>query len=375
MRDLENRESIKNLTAAILAGCAIAGIGNTVQAEEIELTQKISDIPVEDLGTSKNISWKQLDTAPETDTPNTISVKVSESDTLYYSYEYVPHGYQIINERPDTSLDVTNIKNILFQDISTNYYQFGVTYTNNDKPEIDIKADFINNKVENNQEIIGGAINNSGKIGNISGDFVNNVLKSNAYRYSEVYGGNIFNSGTINNITGDFINNYGYSYGSEVNGVAICNRGTISNITGNFINNAANSFYTKTDGAAIYNYNNGVIGSINGNFINNKVETSYGSYTLGGAIYNSSIIGSINSNFINNSVKSSTSSLGGAIHNTGTIGNISGNFINNIADSYSLEGKGGAIYNSGTIGDKNTDGNVVGGIINSTFLNNFAETT
>ena len=116
---------------------------------------------------------------------------------------------------------------------------------------------------------------------------------------------------------------------------------------------------------------------------------------MGGAIYNicyyvgstgyyiNSIIENIEANFIGNYTSSGDSPAGGgAIYNTATIGDITGNFIGNYVQG-SSEARGGAIYNysdeplqhPATIGSKDEDGNVVGGLINSSFINNHATAT
>ena len=67
-----------------------------------------------------------------------------------------------------------------------------------------------------------------------------------------------------------------------------------------------------------------------------------------------------------------SNSGGGAIYNGATVGDITGNFIKNytktgLGDKFG----GGAIYNTGTLGSKDSDGKI-GGIINSTFIGNYA---
>ena len=137
-------------------------------------------------------------------------------------------------------------------------------------------------------------------------------------------------------------------------GGAIYNRGTIGNITGDFIGNYASSIGTG----------------------HNNVSSSDGALS-GGAIYNRGSIRDITGNFIENySSSSNGTAQGGAIYNTGTIGNITGDFIGNYSSSSNGIAQGGAIHNSnGTIGAKDEEGNVVGGIINSSFINNHATAT
>ena len=278
-----------------------------------------------------------------------------------------------------------------------------------------INADFINNYAIGGREIHngndsqleytshananGGAIFNysDATIGNITGDFIGN--------YASTLGGAIYNysDATIGNITGDFIGNYVSTFGG-----AIYNSGEIGNITGNFIGNYASSSsstYSSAYGGAIYNYSDASIGNITGDFIGNYASTlggaiyndyyttigditgdfignyASGSSAYGGAIYNGydTTIGDITCDFIGNYASSVDSyAFGGAIYNgyDTTIGDITGDFIGNYASSVDSYAFGGAIYNdSGTIGAKDDEGNVVGGFINSSFINNYATAT
>ncbi|MCL2017473.1 MAG: autotransporter outer membrane beta-barrel domain-containing protein [Alphaproteobacteria bacterium] len=155
------------------------------------------------------------------------------------------------------------------------------------------------------------------------------------------HGSAIFNTGSIGNIIGDFVNNTAINYSCGV----ICNFGSIESITGDFVATISNG------SATIYNYNIAAIGSINGNFIDNGL-----------AIHNeNAIIGFINGDFIGNSI---------AIYNYyGTIDNLTGDFIGNNSGIYNTRGNirniigdfiGNyyAIDNSGEI--KNIKGNFIG---------------
>ncbi len=105
---------------------------------------------------------------------------------------------------------------------------------NNNFAEINgINADFISN-----QAYHGGAIYNRGKIGDISGLFINNQ--------SEGGGNAVFNLGEIVNIGGQFVDNHdAYTYEARMmpmvldirGGGAILNRGTIGKIDAEFNNN------------------------------------------------------------------------------------------------------------------------------------------
>ncbi len=245
----------------------------------------------------------------------------------------------------------------------------------------DITGNFIGNSIHSDH---GGAIYNSGIIGNIIGNFVDNSIDFN---YNGVYGGAIYNTGIIDNITGDFIGNHAEKINTTSYGGAIYNYGTIGDITGDFIGNYADSGgainnsgtigditgdFIGNNGKAIYNANNNTIGDITGNFIGNNGRAIYNESTIrditgdfignnGGAIYNHGTIGDITGDFIGNYTSGYGSQGGEAIYNRGTIGDITGDFIGNYVQGES-EVFGGAIYNSGTIGD-----------ITGDFIGNYAQ--
>ena len=97
--------------------------------------------------------------------------------------------------------------------------------------------------------------NRGGDIGDVTGIFNSNT--------SAEGGAAIYNTGKIGNITADFINNEAQARGGAIaNGSA----GVIGNITGDFIGNISSA-----DGGAISN--EGAISAIiNSNFINNTVK-------------------------------------------------------------------------------------------------------
>ena len=287
----------------------------------------------------------------------------------------------------------------------------------------DITGDFIGNYANGGFSGYGGAIYNgagssdsasaSAVIGNITGDFIGNYTRSGNYFG---YGGAIYNragssdsasaSAVIGNITGDFVGNYAIG-NSEVYGGAIYNDSSskyssgsdsavaeIGNITGDFIGNYASG--SSVFGGAIYNGSNSSsnitthsdsavaeIGNITGDFIGNYVSGS--GYAYGGAIYNNAIyssvtIGNITGDFIGNYVSGSAYAYGGAIYNDNAqIGNITGDFIGNYAAASSSpasnDAYGGAIYNTGTIGAGDEQDNITGGVINSNFINNYAQSS
>ena len=269
-------------------------------------------------------------------------------------------GGAIYNRNSSTIGDITGN----FIGNSANY---GGAIYNEDSTIGNITGNFIGNSANSS----GGAIENSrGTIRDITGDFIGNS--------ASLYGGAIENSrGTIGDITGDFIGNSARNSGGAINNR---NSGTIEDITGDFIGNSASSY-----GGAIYNDTSSTIGDITGNFIGNSGRNYGGaiyndtstigditgdfignSANSGGTIYNGGTIGDITGDFIGNSARI----YGGAIYNDATIGNITGDFIGNSA-RYS----GGAIYNNGTIGAKDNDNTIIGGIINSSFVDNYAQAT
>lgn len=196
----------------------------------------------------------------------------------------------------------------------------------------------------------GGAIyidSTDANIDSINADFVgNNVFNAQGTQKSSEGGAIYLNGGKIDVISGTFLGNYASNYTSSFAGAgvgAIYNGGSINNISGIFISNYAYSLDGRAMGGAIYNdayIQNAYIQKIAGNFISNYTFSRQTS--SGGAIANFAIIDSINASFIGNSATSNFAAFGGAI------------------------------YNEGTIGNKDESGNLVDGIINSSFINNFA---
>lgn len=288
----------------------------------------------------------------------------------YYSYKYELKSGVVSNNRIDTYTNTPPSGNInspfinktaLQDPITISLIAGGAIYNSTGKTLHDINADFIGNNATttNAKSSIGGAIANSGIIGNITGDFIKNYASSaNSSVYSR--GGAIYNNfGKIGNIDGSFIGNYNKSSSTAYGGAILNNQNTseIGNITGSFIGNHNDSSSTSY-GGAIYN-GFGKIGDITGDFIGNY-NTSLSSSSNGGAIFNSSgKIGNITGGFVGNYNSSSSSSYGGAIYNSGgTIENLTGNFINNSSSSKNSSTYGGAIYNNGTIG--NISGDFIG---------------
>ena len=220
---------------------------------------------------------------------------------------------------------------------------------NNNFAEINgINADFISN-----QAYHGGAIYNRGKIGDISGLFINNQ--------SEGGGNAVFNLGEIVNIGGQFVDNHdAYTYEVRMmpmvldirGGGAILNRGTIGKIDAEFNNNIFK--YDRGGGAIL---NEGDIKEIYGKFTANEGPA-------GGAITNMNKIDLISAEFYANSADMGSALANGgeineiknsvfqnnydsaAVLNDGTIGKIDAKFINNVNGNNNMSS---AILNEGTI--------------------------
>lgn len=205
----------------------------------------------------------------------------------------------------------------------------------------EINANFSGNFVEStNSSSYGGAISNMGKISSVSGVFNNNYTKSINYA-GQVgsFGGAIYNEGNIGDIKANFDGNFADSEKSGAYGGAIDNRATIGNIWGDFSNNRVIS--TKP-----YNPNDTII-SASGAAINNFPDSE---------------IGNISGNFTNNSASAVGTAYGGVIASYGKIGDIKGVFNGNKVISSSDQAAGGAIANgkSGEMGN-----------ISATFMNNY----
>ena len=299
------------------------------------------------IDTPKGIKWSEVNSSGA----NTVEVRLPESVTKYYLYEYTkPADFTISNNRIYDTLDAVNTNKVLFQDITAEVN--GVIYNTQKNSDININADFINNNAAT-------IINLKAELGDISGNFINNsgALSNEGYSskmssMGNITGNFINNSSTaINNsyakmgdITGNFINNL-----SKDGGAAIYNANyfsSIGTITGNFINNTVNIDAYYKGGGAICNVDNGKIASITGNFINNSVFNP-SSVAMGGAISTTGAIPYISGNFIENKAVSESDNLarGGAISFEGGKSSIvNSNFYNNSASSQNVTSKGGAIY-------------------------------
>ena len=255
----------------------------------------------------------------------TISLKQTEfgdkenyGEKLYFKWEKTDNKYSLV-EANESNADITYYVNNTRPDSNR---------INTNQNGADITANFKNFGASDD----GGAIYNSGEIGNITGDFIGNYASGSSFPN----GGAIYNyyGATIGDITGDFVGNYATGY-SETYGGAIYNWGTLGNITGDFIGNYASG--SSVLGGAIYN-ERGTIGNITGDFIGNYA-VSDSSYATGGAIANLGYIGTPdeqtgaitegeikNSSFIGNYAESKTgNAIGGAIFSVSNINIVADN--------------------------------------------------
>ncbi len=284
----------------------------------------------------------------------------------------------------------------------------------------DIKGNFIGNTITAKNNLYGGGlIGNYGKtntynyndgrvynspsaslkIGSISGDFHNNKIyhsTSSSASYYALRGGGLIGNAAINASDKNYDTN---EYVKEEHSIS----SEIGSISGTFSNNLLKSNLDIVGGGIIGNYASGnqnaeiantttaTIGKIEGTFINNTVTTKQhlnagiiGNTTVGAKTV-STKIDEINASFYNNHAESTNTTLanaraqGGAISNyvqlngaeesgQAVIGKISGTFVENgVITTSTKDGstaKGGAIFNNGEITE---------GIINSSFIGNYAK--
>lgn len=373
MKKIRKECNFKTLSAAILTGCAIVGMGNTVQAadlSEIDLSQKPVETPTLDYLKDNNILIPQKGEYNSTDKTWVEADSVQSSGSAYtitegaaddYTFEYktadkdgnlVSSYYKIDLNAPIVNFSTNKIdEHISWEEVSeagnntvevnlhgsnggveTKYYKY--TYTPKNYTQV------------------------TTRVSDITSEKVNNVYFDNVA--GAVVGGALYNSSDKSNvdINADFIYNHTLNdTGSK--GAAIYNNNKLGNINGNFINNYISGKYVKNgDGAVVYNEGGGVIGNITGNFIENRVEATTG-HAQGGVVYNyNSKVGDIEGNFVGN-YTTGTQSYGGAIFNIGktspqaVINDISGMFVSNYSEGNKHKAYGGAIYNGGTINSIN----------------------
>ena len=242
----------------------------------------------------------------------------------------------------------------------TRYYQYNYTGTpsftgRQDSLTGNVSDDFKGSDYTNADPdatgATGGALVNTGNLGTVSGNFLENTVHYDQWgQYAQ--GGALHNEGNINSLSGQFVANQADGGTSGIGaGAAVSNKKQIGSLNSDFIGNFGTGYETR--GGALFNESNASIGKISGNFMANISGGSY--YNWGGAIYNLGTVGDINANFIGNmaaldsETDGSASAIGGAIYNKGAINSISGNVHANHAFAYSASG--GAFYNDvgGTI--------------------------
>lgn len=216
-----------------------------------------------------------------------------------------------------------------------------------------VDADFLNNYVEADGNVKGGAIYSRNLTLNGNHLFSNNYAISKSKNAS---GGAIMvDYGSAENLNGTFSNNY-VEAGEFAMGGAVYASG-IKNVDGTYVNSYAKSATKNAQGGAIYASS---IDSLKGSFGNNYVEAK--EYAQGGAVFANSIETISNATFDNNkAISAEKNADGGAINSTHITSIENSTFSNNSATSKSSDGyaHGGAIYTGG-----------IESIKNSNFINN-----
>ena len=234
-----------------------------------------------------------------------------------------------------------------------------------------ISGNYIDNYVETSKTGSGddGAIISSinGKIGEISGVYKNNKLKSTAPTSdSNVAGGVIFlQQGEVYKISGIYENN-----GTESAKQASGNHPTGSGVISSYLSPSIH----EVDAVFIGNYSidteksdvQGGVGGfgnvdvIKGQFLRNYVSAVSGEARAGALVATDNVDSLKDSIFVGNYAQSTSGAArGGAIYNTGTIDSLKdSNFVGNYVQSTSNTAQGGAIYNRNKIGIDAVNSNV-----------------
>ncbi len=303
--------------------------------------------------------------------------------------------------------------------------------SNNNSTQINnMYGDFISNNIVVGDQLNGSGIiglnfsniysnNNTNKIGSINGNFISNYISINNSK--NLFGGGIIgvffantksssqNVAQIGDIKGDFIENVVQSSLSIFGGGLIGTFSTIGensnenvleigNITGNFVLNKISITSLLYGGGLIGNnlgvdvkttINTSQIGNITGNFIYNDIIFKY--YGAGGGLIgnyssnsNFTYIKNIKGDFISNNVQSHQVFCGGGLvgnfsTNNKTVSNkltqiedITGNFNENIVNVLSLFGGGligNYLYNiTNSINNSVKIGNITGDFISNSII-------
>lgn len=222
-------------------------------------------------------------------------------------------------------------------------------------PNANVDADFVNNYVEADGHVKGGAIYSYNLTLNGEHTYSNN----RAISYSKnALGGAVSSEygSSIENVKGLFSNNYAQA-GEFAMGGSVYSANGIKNVDGTFLNSYAKSETKNAQGGAVYS---GQITDLKGTFANNYVDAK--EYSQGGAVFANSIETISNATFDNNkAISAEKNADGGAINSTHITSIENSTFSNNSATSKSSDGyaHGGAIYTGG-----------IESIKNSNFINN-----
>ena len=348
----EKRFGIKSFSLAAIAGLTLFGL--QASASDFVEEYQATDGRVRVNAPQGTITGAAADFNPADYVENTYGTGDSSK---YFKFEKDTDGHYILSETASDDADFAvkysseNVQSSINNSIDTSSTDIdglftevsvgssnGTMINNSGSGKLgNISSNFVNT---NTQTYSGRAINNAGSINNITGIFIQNTTNGKSYS-SSIYN---TNSGTIKDITGEFIANS--ASGNNVAwGATIAAQGKIGTITSNFIGNSL--FGKNTYGAAICSNNGGssTIEEVNGDFIGNySIATGSG---YGGAIFHDllNVTNGFNSNFIGNYVKANTNGYGGAIHGNKTdkfeINN--GEFISNFVEANTGEAQGGAI--------------------------------
>ena len=326
----------------------------------------------EALDVNDTVSWREGEGGS-----SDVQMKIPNNDTRFLAYtvndassvvsdKHAENGTILDNTDPhygDFSGD--NYEDSFFRNYaapvgsSTVEAKGGVIYNHDGGGISDIYGkEFVGNYATAESVARGGVIYNgeNSKIGDIEDvNFVGNQTEvDNGGQGITVHaqGGAIYNTGTLGNVRAEFISNY--ADGANAEGGAIYNAGKMETsydhaaISGDFINNAAKGVQDNAKGGAIYNQGDTAIDAIGGNFIGNYAKANY-SGAYGGAVANfqGPEINMINSNFIGNYAKGNYAE-GGAVSNyyDTTIGRVEGKYIQNEAVASIYNAYGGALSNS-----------------------------
>ena len=281
-------------------------------------------------------------------------IEVSDWNSLKAAVENPANSGSVIilTQNIDTNAGFSSIADDIIIDGQGYSLNFNLSWNSLIDLPKDEQTDLIlqNITINGTKGYYGGSIVNRGTIGDIHANFKNNYSISAMYG---AYGAAIYNhsTGKIGNITGDFISNYASS--AFTDGGAILNDGSIGEISGNFMYNRAEG---NSTGGAIYN--TGFIEKITGDFTQNFLAQGKGN-KLGGALFNLGQIGLISSNFDGNYILSTYDSpelKGGAVYNMTSLTFLNSSFYNNTITSSSskdsIQGKavqGAGIYSSGLL--------------------------